>query len=401
MKIIFLNNFFYLRGGSERVMFQEIELLKEKGHEVAVFSQRFEQNLASDYSDYFVEPIDNSSLKGIGGIRQGLNLINNRQAARNFQRLVSEFKPDVIHAHNIYGGLTTSVLAQTRRHGVPCVLTLHDYKLVCPSYLMLNKGRVCNACQGRRYYHCLKNSCHKNSRAASLVYTLESYYNKWLNRWDIPRYYICPSRFMKAKMLENGYSECKLSYIPNFINASDFQPNYSSGDYVLYAGRMSHEKGILILLQALKGSEIPLKIVGNGPLAEQVKSYIIENDMKYVSLEGYRSGDELAMLYQKAAFSVVPSQWYENAPMSILESYAYGKPVVGADIGGISEMVIDGKTGYLFEHDNIEKMRDIIVSLWSDRQQIEKLGKLAREMVETEYSAVGHYDKLMDLYSKI
>ncbi len=400
MNILFLNNYYYLRGGSEKVMFQEQELLLENRHQVNGFSQLCPENQTCKYEKYFPEKADFEALRGLGKVRGAIDVIRNKKAADNLKIVLKEFNPDVVHAHNIYGGLTTSVLDAVNKLDMPSVLTLHDYKLICSSYLMLNKGQVCEDCKGRNYWHCVKNRCHKNSTLASAVYTMESYYNKWFKKWEKVRYYICPSKFIQGKMLESGFSEEKLVYLPNFVDPDQYLVNYEDSEYILYAGRLSHEKGVLTLLKAMAGLDIPLKIVGDGPLREQVQSFIVDNNISSVELLGYKTGNELSSLYQGAAFAVVPSEWCENAPMSILEAYAYGKPVLGADIGGIPEMIDDGSTGILFKSGDAVDLKDKILNMWSISQVLTKMGKAARCKLEKHYSSDTHYEKLIDVYRR-
>ena len=398
MKFLFCNNYFYFRGGSERVFLGEIDLLRSHGSEISILSQNYPEDISSQYSELSIKLLDNNYRQA--DLRKYFRIIKNKEAANQAKKLITEFKPDIIHAHNIYGGLTTSVLGAAAKLGVPSVLTLHDYKLICPSYLMLNKGQICEACKGRNYIRCLKNGCHKNSVLASAVYTMESYYNKWFKKWEQVKCYLCPSKFILEKMQENGFAAEKLVYIPNFVDPNQYQVNYDDSEYVLYAGRLSHEKGVLTLVKAMADLDIPLKIVGDGPVKEQIQSFIVNNKIERIELLGYKAGGELASLYQGAAFVAVPSEWYENAPMSILESYAYGKPVLGADIGGIPEMIDDCMTGMLFDSGDIVSLKDKCSLMWSDKQKMVEYGKAARRKLEDNYSSGTHFEKLIDVYRR-
>ncbi len=400
MRIIFPNNYYYLRGGSERVLFEEQALLKQNSHCVSGFSRKHPDNLPCEYSDHFAELVDIENLSGLAKIKQAFKLIKNKEAAKKFRLVLQDYKPDIVHAHNIYGGLTTSVLDVAKKQNIPSVITLHDCKLICPSYLMLNDGQVCEDCKGRKFINCLKNRCHKNSLVASAIYTAESYYNKWLRKWDSVRSYICPSHFMMDKMKENGLPDDKLVYVPNFVDPDNFKPSFDAGDYVLYVGRLSHEKGVLTLLKALKGTGIPLKIVGDGPVRFQAQDFVQKNQMNDVVFEGYKSGDELAELFRNAAFLAIPSECNENAPMAILEAYAYGKPVLGARIGGIPEMIIEGKTGGLFESGNARELNEKILAMWSSKENLSMMGQAARQRLQENYSPEIHYEKLIEVYNK-
>lgn len=400
MDILFANNYYYMRGGSERILFEERALLRERGHVVRGFSHRHSANIASELSEYFLDPVNYDELSGTAKIKQAVRLIVNKEAAQKFTLAIEEFKPDIVHAHNIYGGLTTSVLDVAKKKNVPSVITLHDCKLICPSYLMLNRGKVCDDCKGRKFYHCLVNRCHKNSLVASAIYTVESYYNKWFKKWGSVKYYICPSRFLLNKMAEGGLPREKLVYIPNFVDVSRFAPSFEPGGYVLYVGRLSHEKGVLSLLKALRGAGIPLRIVGDGPVRQKTEEMVNQEGLKDITFEGYQSGEKLADLFRNAAFLVMPSEWYENAPVTLLEAYAYGKPVIGSRIGGIPEMIEEGETGELFESGNIGELREKILTLWESRKNIVFMGQTARKRLQEKYSPEIHYSKLIEVYQK-
>jgi len=399
MKIVIANNFYYLRGGSERVLFEEKRILEENGHQVFVFSQAHPNNEHSEYANYFPPYTTNyENMPLLKRVLSSINIVYSRKVGRAFLRFLEESKPDLVHAHIIYGGLTTSILDAAAGKDVPVVMTLHDYKLICPSYIMLNRGKICEDCKGRRFYYCLLNRCHKESLQSSFVYCLESYLNKWLLKYDRIRYLICPSHFSLKKHAENGIPEEKLVYIPNFVNFVDYEANYQKGDYVLFVGRLSKEKGIPTLLEAAKRLHMPIKIVGDGPMGVELESYVTQNTIKNIVFEGYKSGEELRKLYQDAAFLVMPSECYENAPMTILEAFAYGKPVIGSRIGGIPEVIESNQTGMLFEAGNTDELRECIETLWSNNSLILEMGHAARSKVETEFSPQVHYKKLVKIY---
>jgi glycosyltransferase involved in cell wall biosynthesis len=401
MHVAMANNYYYLKGGAERVLFEEKKILEANGHRVAVFSQTHPNNEDSQYADYFLPFKDWQHASMLGRVPTALKIIYDRRTGRSFQRFLEATKPDLVHAHNIYGGLTTSIMDAAQEKNVPVVMTLHDYKLICPSYLMLNRGSVCEDCHGRDFIHCLLNRCHKDSLAASGVYCIESYLNRWLGKYDIVRYFICPSRFSLKKHAEHGIPESRLLYIPNFIDAAEHEPTYAKGDYVLFVGRLSKEKGIRTLLRAVQTLDVPVRIVGDGPLRADHDRYVQEHDMAHVTFEGYKSGDALKRLYAKAAFLVIPSECYENAPMTILEACAYGKPVIGSHIGGISEMIEPGRTGLLFTPGEADELAGCIRTLWQNRSLRSKMGRAARERVQKEFSSEAHYEQLMDLYSTL
>ncbi len=401
MRLLFANNFYYLRGGAEKVFLDEMALLSEKGHDIALFTRNFSGNLPSEHSKFFASPIEYEDVSLTVKLSSAFKMIYSFETKRKFLELIDFFKPDIIHGHNIYGRLTTSVIDAARKRRVPFILTLHDYKLICTSYLMLNKGRVCERCISGSTINCILTRCHKNSLAASSVYTVESLFNNFFRKHDTVNYFICPSRFLIKKHSEAGWPEDKLIHIPNFVRASDFEPEYSNEGYILFAGRLSKEKGVLTLLDAVEGLDVILKIVGDGPMRAEYEKHVLNNNISNVVFEGYKSGKELKALFRGSSFIVMPSEWYENAPISILEAFAYGKPVIGSEIGGIPEMVIEGETGMLFDPGDTEGLREKITSLLSSPSKVKNMGRNARKMVVNNHNAEEHFKSIMKVYEKV
>jgi glycosyltransferase involved in cell wall biosynthesis len=401
MRIAMANNYYYIRGGAERVLFEEKNILEAHGHQVPVFSQSHPDNESSQYSDYYRPFKDWRNISQFQKVPMALNLMYDRRTARGFNRFLEAVGPDITHAHNIYGGLTTSILDIAQRKGVPVVMTLHDYKLICPSYSMLNRGTVCEDCKGGRFIHSLLNTCHKESLTASGVYCIESYLNKWLHKYDTIRYFICPSMFSLTKHAEHGVPRDRLLHIRNFVNFATHKPQYDDGRYALFVGRLSKEKGVLTLLAAVENLDVPVRIVGDGPLKSEYEGFVAERKMKHVTFEGYKSGDNLKRLYENAAFLVIPSEWYENAPMTVLEAYAYGKPVIGSRIGGIPEMIDHGRTGLLFAMGDAGWLTECIRKLWLDKSLCRQMGHATHDKVEREFSSEVHYEHLMEVYKKL
>lgn len=399
MKITTANQVYYPRGGSEILLFSEEALLKKKGHQVYPFSRAFPQNRETETSSYFLPAMKQEGF--MDKLLYSFKAAYNRETGESFGKLLEHYKPDIVHAHNIYGALTTSILDQAKIRNIPAIMTLHDAKLICPSYLCLNRGEICEACRGGRFYNCMLKRCHKNRLDASLVYTAESYFNKWFKKYDSISYYVCPSRFLLNRLLENDFKESKVTYLSNFINVSSIKPAYTPGGYILFAGRLSQEKGIMTLLKAMKNTTIPLKIAGSGPLAREAEEFATENKLSNIGFEGYQSGDKLKDLLAESAFVIIPSEWYENNPMIVLEAFAHGKPVIGSDIGGIPEMVVSEETGLLFTPKNHLELSDKIVHLFQNSTLIEKLGRNARQKVEKENNPETHYKKLMNIYRKV
>lgn len=400
MKVICANNYYYLRGGSDKVFFNEMELLKAYGHEVAPFSMHHEQNLQSAYAKFFSSPIAYGHLNICGNISAGMRMLYSHDSRKKISALMGCFNPDIIHAHIIHGRLTSSIIDAAQKKRKAMVMTLHEYKLLCPSYLMVCKNALCERCKGKNFYFCLIQCCHKGAFMPSLFGTIEAYVNAYFRKYAWIKFFICPSKFIMKKHAELGIPEEKLTYIPNFVESRSYQPIFGGGKYILFIGRISKEKGIFTLIKAVKDIDVEVKIVGEGPMKTECEAYIRANKITNIVFEGYRSGEELRSLFQGALFLILPSEWYENAPMAVLESFAYGKPVIGSDIGGIPELITEHETGLLFKPADHRELGEKIRYLLSRPSLIATMGSKAREKVEQKYNAQAHYEKLINLYQR-
>ncbi|MFA5905018.1 MAG: glycosyltransferase family 4 protein [Desulfobacula sp.] len=404
MNILFLNNYNYLRGGSEQVYFGEMSMMKAHGHEVGAFARRTPVDFPSELAGFFPEDMKTDSLSlGFGAFRTLREIIYSTESKKCLGQLLGEMTPDVVHAHNIYGRLTTSTLDLLNSRNIPIVMTLHDYKLICPSYKLMCNGRVCEACKGKKFFSAIWNKCHKNSRIASAVYAFESWFNDFFKKYEKNvDFFIAPSRFLKSKLFEFGIPDEKIVYIPNYIPVQNLIPTYTSENYLVYIGRLSAEKGISTLIRAfrsLKEGHTRLMVVGDGPMREPLEA--LAGDDGRIQFTGFLSGRELADITRNARAVVVPSEWYENAPISILEAFAFGKPVIGGRIGGIPEMVEDGRNGLLFESGNADDLFDKLnLFLSYSSKGIMEMGQAARKKAEAEYNPELHYEKLIEVYQK-
>jgi glycosyltransferase involved in cell wall biosynthesis len=402
MNILFLNNYHYLRGGSERVFFDEMRLLKQHNHSTAAFARKHAANIISEYEDSFPDDIETDKVRFSPKVFRTLReIFYSGEAKRALKALLKQFHPDIAHAHNIYGRLTSSVLDLLSQHEIPIIMTLHDYKILCPSYKMLCGDQICEACQSRDFFMSIKKKCHKNSFFASTVNALESYLCHWLGKYSKNvKFFITPSMFMKNKFIQYGWDKDRIIYLPNFIRLSSFKTRFNPGKYFLYLGRLSSEKGILTLISAfmmLKDTRARLLVVGRGPMRDALEEKARKDPR--ICFKGYLSGDILKETTQNALAVTAPSEWYENAPISILESFAYGKPVIGSRIGGIPEMIDDGINGFLFESGNaIDLKNKLELILGISDKEIREMGKAARQKVEKHFNAELHYKRLIDVY---
>ncbi|MCD4743793.1 MAG: glycosyltransferase family 4 protein [Desulfobacteraceae bacterium] len=406
MNILFLNKFFYLQGGSERVLFEEMAILKEKNHKVIPFSRKHPDNISSEYGKYFANELSLQNKISFKTIKNIKEIIYSKEAKRCLKKLIHKKSIDIAHAHNIYGLLTTSVLDELHSRSIPTVLTLHDYKIICPNYQLFCNGSLCEDCKPNKYYKTVINNCVHGNIFYSIIYALENYFN-FITRKYIKNVtkFIAVSKFIKAKFIEFGFPEQQIIHIPNFINTQIISPDYIQGDYILYFGRLSKEKGIKTLIDAfikLKSNTLRLVVVGTGPLQEKLMLYTSKQGIKNVEFKGYLTGSKLEKAIQESKCIVVPSEWYENCPMSVLETLAYGKPVIGANIGGIPELIDRESDGLIFKSGDSEDLTVKIETLMSySNEKLLEMGKHGRNKIENHYNAENHYSELINLYQSL
>jgi glycosyltransferase involved in cell wall biosynthesis len=411
VRVLQVNKFFYGRGGAETAMFQLSHLLERHGHQVIPFAMHDERNRPSDYAEYFVSKIDLREEVGLRPGRQGrpwavaTRILYSREAERKMDALIRATRPDVAHLHNIYHQLSPSILRPLRRHGVPTVLTLHDYKLICPNYSLATRGAVCERCKGHKYYQAVVQRCVKDSRLKSALCALEAYFHRAWGIYDkAVDVYIAPSRFLRQKMIEFGLDGRRIVHLPNFLNLEEYPPDGSPDGYFVYSGRVDSVKGVGTLLEAVSGIEEPshfeLRIAGDGEERPALEARYSGDGAAHIRFLGHMPPADVSALLRRALFSVVPSQWYENAPLTILEAYAFARPVVASRIGGIPELVEDGRTGLLAEPGDACDLRRKIGYVLANPPLAVEMGRNARALVEQAYGPDRHYQQLMLVYAQ-
>ena len=399
MKILQANKFFFANGGSETVMFQERDYLLANGHEVVDFAMQDERNFASDYANYFVEnkSYKNQSANKLSKIADVISFVHSSEAVKNISRLISDTKPDIVHCHNIYHQLTPSIIGAAKKLGVPVVLTLHDYKPVCPTYNRLQQGKPCSKCLDGDFTQVLRNRCADGSFGKSAVLFAEATVQRSMANYEKVDAYIAPSQFMQ-KSIVHRVLENRIKQLYNGIDVNAISVSSVDEGYVLYMGRLVPEKGVETLLKAHANTakSWPLKVAGTGPLLDVLKA-----QYKPSIFVGHLAGDALKSMIEKAAVVVVPSEWYENCPMSVLEAMAYGKPVIGSRMGGIPELVEDGKTGLLYTAGNVNELAAVLDKLITSSTLRQQMGTAGRLRVTQHFSLKSHNIGLMGIYRNI
>lgn len=402
MKVLQVNKFFYLKGGSESYLFSLIDGLKDNGLDVAEFAMADPRNATSDWSRYFTSNIDYNTTNIIKKIQYAIKILYSVEARENIARLLDAFNPDIVHLHIFQHQLSPSILPEIKKRNIPVVYTAHDLKSVCPNYQMLCNGHICEKCKGHAYYNCLIHKCTKNSYLKSSINTIEMYFHLWRKYYDLIDLIITPSNFHREKLIEFRFPENKVIHIPNFVDQSTFTPAYHSEGYFIYLGRLAKEKGILTLLQAMeKVRKGKLIVIGTGPLESQIRQQISSPGLHNVEMVGFQQGTALTRYIKDAMFSVLPSEVYENGSISLLENFACGNPVIGANIGGIPEHITDGIDGLIFQSKNHDDLAEKINILLSDPKRLETMGHSARQKVETLYGKKQHIQKMIATYEQL
>lgn len=404
MKVLQIDAYHYILGGAQKVMFNTAELLKEHGHEVIFFSLKWDRNLDSEYSDYFAHSKE-SRTGVLRPLKNAVSYFYHFEAAKKLELLIKKEKPDIAQIHLIWGQHSSSILRVLSRMNVPTILTIHDYRLVCPNYTFRNgKGVICEKCKGQHYWKCVSNKCCKGSYPMSVMMASEMYFrNHVIHFSQLINGLIYVSKFTKDKHEQYmpSLKNIKNTVLYNFSDTIYKSVNEPSQEhYFLYFGRLSYEKGVRTLINSfINQRDYVLKIVGEGPEEAALKEVVAKAGAKNIHFLGYKNGDELRTIVRNAYFVIVPSEWYENNPMTIIEAYSASTPVIGSKIGGIPEIIEDGKTGFLFSHGNEEELTDIIKhALDLNKDAYQEMRKNAWNFALEHFNRELYYQELIGFY---
>ncbi|MGN1191714.1 MAG: glycosyltransferase family 4 protein [Dorea sp.] len=385
MRILMVNKFLYPNGGSETYMMKLGEELEHSGHQVQYFGMYDEKNTVGNASGAYVVNVDyHGKTTGVlKKINMGIETIYSRNARKEIRKVLDNFKPDIVHLNNINFQITPSIVYEIKKYGIPMIQTVHDVQIACPChrFYIEHREKICEACKNGKFYRCVVNKCVHNSIAKSALAAMESYYYHTRDTYNLVDLYICPSHFIKSKIVQSGVKQEKIKVIYNFADqiGHDTLQTDNRSKYALYFGRLSKEKGILTLLDVCKElSSIQFVIAGRGPLEKLVEKRC--ETLQNVEYVGFKTGKELQQLIFDAVFSIYPSEWYENCPLSVIESQVLGTPVIGSDLGGTKELIKNGETGLIFEGYHPEELKKAIQILWSNDELIEQMSSKCRNV---------------------
>jgi glycosyltransferase involved in cell wall biosynthesis len=405
MRILIANTRHFKQGGDSTYTFGLAEALRGAGHEVGFFAMAGDRNEPDPNADLFVSYIDFKALNQKKSVSAGLHVLRrsifSSEAEEKFRRLVQRFNPDVVHLQNIHAHLTPSIVFAARRLGLPVVWTLHDYKLMCPNshFRIDTTGEMCESCRPGNYLPALAKKCKKGSLLASGMAAVEAYahWGRGLRRQV--DYYLSPSKFLADKLIEHGWPADRVRHVPNFLDATPELPVRGPGRHFLFVGKMEELKGVKTLLEcAPKVPQCDILLVGGcDDPAIRARLDRLPANVRYL---GPKTRAEIGALLADARALIMPSIWYENQPMVILEAFAAGVPVIGSRIGGIPELIADGSRGALVEPGDACDLANAIARLDRDPDLAKAMGRAAHHYVVRHHSAAGHLGAVTHIYQR-
>jgi glycosyltransferase involved in cell wall biosynthesis len=389
MKILLIHNFYRYRGGEDHYVQILDDTFSQKGHQVSCLFY------------------DSKDIKDFNPFRKLLipfKFIRSKRVNRRLEQLIRDNKPDLAVIHNMFPLISLSILKVLKRFGIPVIKRIENFRFLCLNGLFLRSGfGICEVCSQGNYLPGIIHKCYQNSFFNSLGMSIPLFFGKWKKKlFSSVNTFLIPSIFVKERFQQIGFPEKQLRILPNFLDSEPVDTTSQPDNYAVFMGRLSVEKGLHTLLKAFKElPHVPLKILGAGPIKEELEGFVIKNHLKQVEFVGYVDGQKKKEILAKALFLIFPSECYESFGYSIIESYACGVPVVASALGGAKELVEEGETGYLFEAGNHEDLMDKINRIREDKDQMMKMRKRALERVKRLYTKEIGYDNLIKLFSEL
>jgi glycosyltransferase involved in cell wall biosynthesis len=402
VRILLAHKFFEVRGGAEVFFFETGRVLEEGGHDVAYFATSVDPARADGVRTFLVEPPAYDAGNAIRRAGQIVPTIYSRSVKKRFAAAIRAFRPDLIHVFSIHVHLTPSVLSAAREAGVPVVMSCNDYKHICPNYKLFHHGRLCDDCRGGRFYKAAANRCCKNSLGFSVASTLEAYVHAVMNVYDGVHTYLFASEFM-ARETQRFWPNRELRWrrLRNPFDSTKY-PLALEDDHALFFGRLIEEKGVGLLLEAARGApDVLLKIVGDGPDEPALREQASRLRLRNVEFMGPVWGPRLDELLSRARFVVVPSVWHENYPYVINQAFAFGKPVIGSNRGGIPELVEHERTGLIYDAVDPVALAAAMRTLWDDPGRAHALGRAAKELSDSVFNDRQFRGSLVGIYEEV
>ena len=408
MRILLVNYRYFISGGPEKYMFNIKAMLEQHGHEVIPFSVHSNKNVETEYARYFVEPIGSRDATYFDECKKTPRVILQMlsrsiysvEVEKAIQKEIREVKPDLVYVLHFVNKLSPSVLRGAKKMGLPVVLRLSDYFLLCPRFDFLFDKKPCEDCLSCGYRTCIRRRCVKGSLFASAVRVLSMKVHKWMDIYRNVDAFVTPSEFLKGKLAANGFDESKIHCIPTFTTSKTQLGEPKVGSYGLYFGRISEEKGVETVVKAFeKLPDRVVKIMGDDTTEEarRLMAYVREKGLTNIEFLGFKAGEELEEVIKGARYTLIPSVWYDNLPNTALESFQYAKPVIASNIGSLPELVEDGVNGFLFTPGDPEALAAKVRLLDADAVAA-TMGAASRARLEQRFAPEKHYDALMAVF---
>jgi len=387
MKVLLAHDFYQNFGGEDSIALREKDLLEQNRTEVHFYSR--DNNEIKDYT--FLQKL-----------RFIPRTIYSGFTVSSVEEIIREFNPDVAYTHNIFPLISPSIYRVLDSKAVPSVQNVQDFRWLCPNGLFYIKDRVCERCKGGAYWNAVRYCCFRNSYLLSGLYATAIGVNRAVGLLNKISAVVCATQFSKQKFIEAGIDENRLYIKPNFIDTSNIEPAFGTGNYIVFLGRLSQEKGLWTLIRAFeKMRDIQLRVVGTGPLEESLRTYVKEKNLINIKMEGFKRGSEKTDLLKNALFMVFTSEWYEHFPIVILESFATGKPIVTSRLGNMPFIIENGKSGLHYEAGEEDDLIEKVKTLIDNPAEISKMGRYARHLVETIYSPEENMKILRSIFSEV
>ncbi len=410
MRILLVNYRYFISGGPEKYMFNIKSLLERNGHEVIPFSIHSNKNVETEYSRYFIEPIGSRDATYFEECKKTPKVIwqmltrsiYSVEVEKAIRKEIAEVKPDLVYIIHFVNKLSPSVICGAKKMGLPVVLRLSDYFLLCPRFDFMYNKKPCEECLTKGYGTCIQKRCVKGSLFASAVRVFSMKVHKAMDVYKNVDAFITPSEFLKNKLTANGFDPDKITCIPTFTASKSEVGEPKTGSYGLYFGRITEEKGVDTVVKAYERMpERSVKIMGDDTTeeAKRLKAYIAEKKIENIEFVGFQAGEALERIIQDARFTLIPSIWYDNLPNTALESFQYSKPVIASNIGSLPELVQDGVNGYLFDPYKPEELAEKVKQL-DDDETVRTMGANSRRILEEKFAPDTHYDALMDVFGR-
>lgn len=418
MKIVLVNYRYFISGGPERYMFNIKQLLENAGHEVIPFSIKHKKNVHTPYEKYFLSPVGSGheiyfsdvakKSKKITELWKGLTrMVYSREAKSCFKRLLKDVQPDLVYILYFQNKISCSIVQVAYEMNIPIVQRISDYSLLCPCsiYFRQNDCQICELCTQKTKWFSVKNKCVYNSFLYSFIKSVAIYIQNIVGVRRKIEKFIFPSTYTMGKFIEDGFTKEKCVYIPTLFNDTILRKDICSEykPFALFIGRTDPDKGLMTLLNAFIGTKYNLKIIGFSSVDgyyEHLLKYI-EGKQHNIEFLGRMDFDQMQEYLSKCLFTIVPSEWYDNLPNTILESYAMHKCVVATDVGSLTENVHSHKTGLLFKYKDSYDLKDKIKFLFNNPDKAEEYGNNGRKLIDTKFSAEDHVNSLVNLFNGV